>query len=384
MNTVNIKPELLRWALDRAGLKLEGLTEQFPKLHLWEKGQAMPTFRQLEAFAHKTLTPLGYFFLQAPPEEKLPIPNFRTVRDERVKGPSPNLLETIQIMQRRQTWMREFLIEQGQPSLSFVGSAKLTDKVISVADDIRSKFGITEGWANRQPSWTEALRSLRNVIGEAGILVAINGIVANNTRRALDTNEFRGFVLNDEYAPLIFVNGADAKAAQMFTLAHELGHVWLGREGVFDLRGMQPADDDVEQFCNRVAAEFLVPEQELQGCWQEALHTEEPFQTLARRFKVSPLVAARRALDLGLITKSAFFDFYNDYQEDDRRKTAGKPSGGDFYATQDVRLGRRFAHAVVRAAKEGRLLYRDAYQLTGLYGETFDRYAKALGGQVGE
>jgi Zn-dependent peptidase ImmA (M78 family) len=121
----------------------------------------------------------------------------------------------------------------------------------------------------------------------------------------------------------------------------------------------------------------------LNACWVEAARTEEPFQTLARRFKISPLVAARRALDLGLIAKADFFEFYEAYQEDERRKASQRPSGGDFYATQDVRLGRRFANAVVRAAKEGRLLYRDAYHLTGLCGETFDRYAKTLEFQIG-
>jgi Zn-dependent peptidase ImmA (M78 family) len=373
----------MRWARERSGLKADALVGRFPKYAAWERGEALPTLRQLEDLAKKTLTPLGYFFLPEPPEDKLPIPDFRTVKDEPLRRPSPNLLETVQMMQRRQGWMREFLIEQGEKPLPFMGSATLAAEPTRVAAKILEVLRRERAWASLYPTWTDALGALRTAIEQAGILVAINGVVGNNVHRKLDTDEFRGFVLVDEYAPLIFVNGADAKAAQMFTLAHELAHLWLGRGGVFNLEALQPADDDVEKFCNRVAAEFLIPARELNACWSEAAQTEEPFQALARQFKISPLVAARRALDLGLIAKAYFFEFYEAYQEDERRKASQRPSGGDFYATQDVRLGRRFANAVVRAAKEGRLLYRDAYHLTGLSGETFDRYAKALGFQIG-
>jgi hypothetical protein len=91
------------------------------------------------------------------------------------------------------------------------------------------------------------------------------------------------------------------------------------------------------------------------------------------------LVAARRALDLRLITRDRFLDFYQAYLQDERRRAATQPEGGNFYASQNLRLGRRFAEAVVRATKEGKLLYREAYQLTGLYGNAFERYSEAIG-----
>jgi Zn-dependent peptidase ImmA (M78 family) len=117
--------------------------------------------------------------------------------------------------------------------------------------------------------------------------------------------EFRGFVLVDEYAPLVFINGADGKAAQMFTLAHELAHVWFGRSAAFDLRDLQPANERTELACNSVAAEFLVPKTELQRSWPTLQQDPEPFQAIARQFKVSALVGARRALDLQLISRVA-------------------------------------------------------------------------------
>jgi Zn-dependent peptidase ImmA (M78 family) len=212
---------------------------------------------------------------------------------------------------------------------------------------------------------------------DAGILVVLSSIVGNNTRRKLDLTEFRGFVLIDEYAPLVFVNRSDGRAAQMFTLAHELAHIWIGSSAAFDLRELQPAKEETEIACNKVAAEFLVPTVELRQIWPSLRQEPEPFQAVARRFKVSELVAARRALDLELITKDEFIDFYRSYQERERH-IAKSQEGGNFYATQSLRLSRRFAETVVHAVREGTLLYRDAYRLTGLYGRTFERYAKLL------
>jgi Zn-dependent peptidase ImmA (M78 family) len=380
MSRVSVKREVLRWAMARSGLTIDDLQGRFPKAQQWDAGESGPTLRQLEAIARLTSTPLGFFFLVEPPEERLPVPYFRTLGDERPSGPSPDLLETIQVMQQRQAWMREFLIEQGEEALAFVRSVQPAEPCASVAERIRRAMGLGEGWGAELPTWTHALRALREAAEEAGILVVVNGVVGNNTHRKLHPGEFRGFVLVDEYAPLVFVNGADGKAAQMFTLAHELAHVVFGSSAAFDLREMQPADDPTEQACNRVAAEFLIPERELRGVWPSVKGDPEPFQAIARRFKVSEIVAARRALDLGLVNKTVFLDFLHAYQADERRVVAAEPKRkrGDFYPTQNLRVGRRFASAVVRAVAEGKLLYSDAYKLTGLYGRSFERYAARL------
>lgn len=378
MSRVAVSRDVLRWAVDRSGLTFDSIQRKFPKIRQWEAGESQPTLRQLESLARATLTPLGFFFLPVPPEERLPIPHFRTLDGESPSRPGPDLIHTVQTMQRRQAWMREFLAEQGQGRLPFVGSARPDESLRVVADRIRRTLEFEAGWAARQPTWTDALRILREAMNTAGILVIVNGIVGNNTHRKLDPGEFRGFVLVDEYAPLVFVNGADGKAAQMFTLAHELAHVLFGSSAAFDLRDMQPADDPTEQACNRVAAEFLVPESELRRLWPSVQSDPEPFQAIARQFKVSVLVAARRALDLDLIRKTQFLDFYRAYQEDERRVAARRPEGGDFYATQNARVGRRFASAVGRAVKEGQLLYSEAYRLTGLYGRAFDQYVASL------
>src|SRR5262245_22675610 len=374
--TVSIKPELFRWAIERSGLAPGDLSAQFADLADWQCGKKEPTLKQLESFAKRTMAPFGYLFLSAPPIERLPIPDYRTMDDRAPARPSPNLLDTLHDMQRRQNWMREYLIDRGHSELLLPRAVKGAGSAKSVAVHIREALALDPDWAEQCQSWEAALRKLRTAIEDAGIMVAASGIVGLNNRRTLDPEEFRGFVLSDPYAPLIFVNAADSKSAQMFTLAHELAHVWLGKDGLFNLVGTMPADDDLEKFCNRVAAEFLVPTDKLRRHWPEAEGTASPFKKLAGWFKVSPLVVARRALDLDLIDRPRFFAFYRQNQlEFQKGKTAKQSGGGDFYATQDVRLGRRFSLAVVQAAREGKLLYRDAYQLTGLRGQTFERYA---------
>lgn len=381
--TVFVKPDLIRWAIERSQLPVDALAKLFPKLDVWQRGEGKPTFRQLENFAKKTMTPLGYFFLDEPPDEKLPIPDFRTIGDTPIDRTSPNLLETIQVMQRRQIWMREYVIEDGQDPLDFVGSAKSARSVVSLAARIKEALGLNTDWAEIHPTWEDALRTLRNSAERIGVLVATSGIVGLNTHRQLDPEEFRGFVLCDDYVPLIFVNGADSKSAQMFTLAHELVHLWIGQGGLFNLINMMPHDDATERFCNQVAAEFLVPGHKLAVRWDDVKAKSNPFHTIARLFKVSPVVAARRALELGLIGEREFFAFYQQDQGEWRRrkeeeKAKKKKGGPNFYVVQDLRLGKRFAYAVVRAAREGRLLYREAYRLTDLKGQTFNRYAGLL------
>lgn len=377
MPKVSISPPVLSWALQRSG-KPSAIERRFPKIAEWLEGESQPTMRELEKLSKATSTPLGYFFLLKPPEERLPIPHFRTYTDEPTFRPSPDLLDAILLMERRQAWMRENLIEQGQEPLPYVRSADIVDQPARVSQEIRAVLGLVDGWAAQQSTWTSALRMLEKRMEDIGILVVVNSVVGNNTHRTLDVGEFRGFVLADEYAPLVFVNGADGRAAQMFTLAHELAHVWFGSSAAFDLRELQPSADHTEEVCNRVAAEFLVPEEDMRVAWIGIAHNPQRFQEAARRFKVSEIVAARRALDLKLITVKEFLGFYRDYLEKERQR-APVSGGGDFYLAQNLRVGRRFGESVIRAAKEGRLLYREAYQLTGLHGKAFEEYANRLG-----
>ena len=375
---VDVAPELYRWAVERSRVDARELQRKFPKLAAWQAGEVSPTFKQLERFATATKAPVGYFFLPEPPEERLPVADFRAVADASRTSPSPDLLDTLYMMQRRQAWLREDLVDAEADPLPFVGSARLADAPGAVGREMRRALGFGDGWASEVRSWQDAVSELRRAVERLGVMAVINGVVGNNTHRQLDVAEFRGFALPDPYAPLIFVNGADAKSAQMFTLAHELAHIWLGEEGLSGFEFLLPVGTDVEEWCNQAAAEFLAPALEVRARWEETKRAASPYEALARAFKVSPVVAARRALDLGLISRTEFFDLYRDYVGRERGSGAAS-GGGEFYNNQNTRVGELFATHVLRAAMEGRIGFKEAYDLTGLRGGTFQKYARRLG-----
>lgn len=379
MQTVSINPGIIQWGIDRSGLSDQILLKKFPKLKAWLSGETSPTFNQLMELAKKLKLPVGYFFLTEPPEEKLPIPFYRTDKNNLAINPSPELIDTLFAMHRRMLWLREYLLETDQDKLDCIGIAKFTDPVESVAESIRRYLGLSEDWAQAHPTWESALKDLFKHADAVGINVVANGIVGNNTHRILNPREFRGFVIVDDYAPILFVNNADAKAAQMFTIAHELAHIWYGGSAIFDLEQLQPADDELEIACNKVAAEFLVPSKSLREAWKLVPKGSNVFQILARKYKVSEVVIARRLLDLNLINKKRFFEFYDAYQiEFDQRSRDA--AGGDFYSSQAMRVGHTFMKAVVNALSDGSLQHIDAFRLTSLYGKTFDGFAnKVLG-----
>ena len=383
---ITLQPKLLRWARERAGLdtaELAGKLKVKPERVLdWECSGRI-SIAQADALAKRTYTPLGFLYLSKPPDESLPIVDFRTVGDGPLEQPSPDLIETVFAMQRRQEWMRdELIIEYETPALSFVGKFTPTEDPGIVADSMREVLAVKRDWAAENPNWESAMHFLQERIESVGVLLVINGVVGNNTHRKLDPEEFQGFVLSDEYAPLIFVNNADYKSAQMFTMAHELAHIFIGESGLSSFEYLQPSDHAVEQFCNQTAAEFLVPEQSLRTYWPEVSHMADPYTQAARQFKVSSIVVARRTLDLSLISRDAFFEFYSGYQGHEWRSAQKSQEGSNFWNTQKWRIGTRFAAAVVRAVREDRLTYKEAYSLTGLRGDAFEKMQEMMGIEI--
>lgn len=380
MNRVPVNPELITWARERAGRELLELTGRFPRLAEWESGEVQPTLRQLEGFARAVHVPVGYLFLQAPPVELLPIPDFRTLGDRDVARPSPNLLDTLYLCQQRQEWYRDHARLHGLEPVAFVGSAQAGSDVVEVADRVREALGLSVAERQRLPSWTEALRQLVARAEEAGVLVMASSIVGSNSHRKLDAAEFRGFALVDDLAPLVFINAADSKAAQMFTLAHELAHLWLGESGVSDVEAGRLPDQDVERWCNRVAAEVLMPLERLHEAHQPGVSVLDEIQRLARQFKVSTLVALRRLFDGGLIDQGTLWECYRQELDRIRALDRGGSGGGDFYRTLGARTGKRFARAVMSSTLEGQTLFQDAFRMLGVRKtSTFYEAARAMG-----
>lgn len=360
---------MIPWAITRAGYEIPAFLEANPRVQKWLDGDKNPTERQLEAFSKKVFLPFGYLFLSEPPTEKLPIPYFRSNGDK-VDKVSINIYDTILLLQQRQDWLKDYLKDNDFDDLPFVGRYKGSFDVEAIVNNIRKVLDLPENWATEFSTWEDALNHLVETIETAGIITVFNGVVENNTKRKIPVEECRGFVLVDDLAPFMFINNGDFKSAQMFTIVHELAHIWTGHSAGFDFRKLLPADDPIEKLCDQVAAEFLVPETSFNEAWSKSNSTKP----LARQFKVSEIVIARRALDTGKWSKSRFFEFYNEYKSREFAKKDRQSSGGDFFATTRKRLSVTFAAHINQALKAGKLLYRDAYKLTSLKGDTFEKF----------
>ncbi len=378
MIRVDVQPRLLHWACERAGFGLDALTDRIPQLPSWESGETKPTLKQLEKFARIVHAPIGYLFLVEPPEEDVPIPDFRTVGNTHIDHPSPDLLETIYICQQRQEWYRDYARSIGETPCPFIGASHVGEDIPVVASQIRQALGFDVAARRRMRTWEEALRQFTEQADELGVLVMVNGVVGSNNYRKLDPEEFRGFALADGLAPLIFINGADSKSAQMFTLAHELVHLWIGETGLSDIEPVCSPSNRTEKWCNQVAAEILVPLDALRREYDPSESLEGALRRLAKCFKVSTLVILRRIYDAGHLSQNELWAAYR--VELARIRDVPKGTGGNFYWTQAARVSKRFASALVGSTLEGQTLHRDAFRLLG-----FSKYAtfQELGHRLG-
>jgi Zn-dependent peptidase ImmA (M78 family) len=358
-----VNPILLRWARERAILRAPTLARRFPRLDSWERGETLPTLPQLESFAKATHTPIGYFFLPEPPVERVPIPDFRTIANKGVVRPSPDLLDTLYLCQQRQDWYRDFARSTGETPLAFVGSVPVGEDVVKAAALIRHALSFDLDERRDLSTWTDALRRFIEQADAAGVLVMVSGVVGSNNRRKLDPEEFRGFALADNLAPLVFINGSDTKAAQMFTLAHELVHIWLGQSALSDAGPASIPAHRVERWCNQVAAELLVPLEVLRAEYDGEANLPTEMKRLAKRFKVSTLVVLRRLHDAGKLSQAVYRAAYE--EELATLLQAPRSKGGDFYLTLAARASKRFARALVVSTLEGRSTFTEAFRLLG-------------------
>jgi Zn-dependent peptidase ImmA (M78 family) len=383
-----VNPQIIQWAMEWNGLKVEDLQKAFPKLAQWLDGTHEPTFKQLEKFAIKTHTIVPYFYMQTIPDVRLQIADFRRINPEEVNIPSPELFDTIDELLNRQAWLRDYFVDEGSDKLDwvgrFAGKPVLPDTMV-VTDYLHGLLGLDKHWASRREinSVDEAWRTMRKAIESLRVAICVSGYAGANTMRAFRVNEFRGFALSDEYAPVVFVNGVDAKTAQIFTLVHEMVHLLFFQTGVsspFDLE--TPIDDktDIEKYCDQIAADFLVPAEEFTALWSLAENNEDALRMSRKQFKVSTIVILRRALDLGLISKQVFWSLYEEYSANkDGSSKPRESGGGDYYKNQGTKLGTVFTEAVYTALKAGDLQFSEAYKMTGLRGKNLDRYYEKLG-----
>ena len=376
---VNIQPTILDWVYKQIDVDQVGV-DLMEKISQWIAGTKTPTFGQVQALSRKSRIPLGYFFLSTPPEEDLSLLEFRTVDSLELVNPSRDLIDTMNEMSEIQDWMKAYRQEQGYGESLIVGSGKTIGDPMQLASKIREFLEIDIDWQTDLNDTRDAFNYIRDKAEECGIVVMVNGIVGNNTHRPLKINEFRAFAIADKIAPLIFINGVDSLGAKLFSLLHEIAHIAIGKNDLFNDRHGESVHP-LEIICNKVAAEILVPRERFLKKWEESEgDPEEIINALAKQFLCSTTVIARQALECGKIQRDLYKTIANraieSYIEDKEKRS----SGGDYYNTKESKLDKVFVRAICESINSGRLSYTEAYRLTNTSRKTFDKIARDLGG----
>lgn len=365
-----INHKIIPWAYNRAGIAPDLLASRMKikadKFREWETGESRPTFKQARKLAKLLHIPFGYLFLTEEPDDSVPVSDFRTIGSRAAREPSADLKDLLNDLMLKQSWYREYILEHIGDPVSVIGNFTAGSPAQAIADDIKYKLKLTIEDRKQARNAKAFYNLLVERIEHFNILVMKSGIVGSNTHRPLDVNEFRGITIYDEYAPLIFINGRDAEAAQIFTLIHELAHLWIGGGGISNPSLTTRKDmlsTSTERLCNSVAAEVLVPHEELQRKWDAGKSLEEITAAFGKLFRVSQVVVARRAYDINLITWEEYYFFYKTQEKMWNRPKRG---GGNSYNTIPVRNSRTFTNAVIQHARSNRILLRDAGILLGV------------------
>lgn len=381
MTAAMITPSVLSWARKREGLSQQEVADflnvKAEAVQDWELGDAKPTLRQAANLARRLRIPLGYLFLNEPPALGPPLPDLRTVHGRDRFIISPDLREVINSCIIRQEWYREHLIAEGLQPLPFVGKFKESSSFVDVAKDITATLSALR--FPRKGSHDRYRRDLTHGIEDLGVSVLRSTYVGSHTKRPLSVDEFRGFAIVDDIAPLIFVNGRDATSAQIFTMIHELAHIWVGAAGISDLEAGSPSRYPIEMLCNSVAAEVLVPKAELARQWKTKGHPAGNIARLATYFKVSELVVLRRARELEHVTAEFFAEYYKAIRNRKAAKEARSSSGPHPYRTIPARIGEHVSTAILVEALSGRLPVREAADMLHVKPPALPKVAEEVG-----
>ncbi len=370
--TAYINREVLRWAIQRAANHIDTEVEE-----QWLDTEKYPTIRQAQTIAKRLSIPFGFLFLSESPVEELPIPDLRTRDDLALVVPSLNLRDQLEWVTSKQRWFADLRRREGGETLSFVASANFRQTTSEVADAIEDELKLT-AIRIQATSWTDYMRLLVRRAETKEILVMRSGVVAMNNRRHLDTNEFQGFAIADSMAPLIFINTNDYITASIFTYAHELAHIWLGESGITLSEEEGDTDGlDVEQFCNQVAAQLLVPEDQFDDAWMPQQPVDAQIDQLVRRFRVSSIVILRRALDTERISQNEFIA----QLEIERQNMVPRPKGKGGSGINNIlaRNGQLLVREAVVGALEGRIGFAEAGDAIGVKVQTVKNLADSLG-----
>ncbi len=342
-----VNPKILTWARERSGLTVAAVADAFRQdatvIQSWESGEAGPSYAQLEKLAYQLYKrPVAVFFFPEPPAEVDPEQAFRTLPESVAGELAPDTRHKIREARAYQLASADLAhgVNPAPRHILREQSLSLGEDAAAAAARIRDYLGITTKTQRLEWRTTEdALRGWRHGVEEVGILVF---------KDSFKQRDVSGFALFDLAFPVIMINNSTAVTRQIFTLFHELAHLLLGENGVTttDLMTESKSEDAVrriEIFCNRFAAELLLPSPDLRQVVQRDGLTDGMVAETSRQFKVSRETVTRRLMDMGLVSQEAYLeraDQWNAEFQAVRKET----SGGNYYNTQATYLSDTYAN----------------------------------------
>ncbi len=286
------------------------------------------------------------------------MPELRTKSGTPPLKPSPDFLDVLYDALRKQEWYHEHLASEEADPIPFVGRFNIQTPVADVARDIRRTLHLDELWQRRGLNMEAFSRELVSRAEANGIVVMRNSVVGNNTRRHLDPDEFQGFAISDDLAPLVFINQNDYRSAQIFTFAHELAHIWMGLSGVSRLEYFAKPEQqphDYERVTDAIAAETLAPADSFSLRWDMTLGTDTQLSKLSSFYHVSRFVILRRAYELNKVTLEVFREQYAELRRNILSKKKGGGGGGGGYGSIFSRNSNTVTTTVLYSLLEGRV-----------------------------
>lgn len=393
---------MLKWARDEAGLKppevatlsnIKGIKargfvpEITPamRIQMWEKGEETPSFDQLESLAKAYRRPLLTFYLKEPPKKSSQLKDFRTVGNNapvlRLKTPIFSaLVRQSELLQRN---LRD-LVQQDEieHALDFVSSIKLETPQVDAVQMIREKLNFSFVDQCNVANSDKLFSVIRERIENLGVYVVLKGNLGSY-HTDLDSCIFRGLALSDTYAPLIVINPNDTKSARLFSLLHEFCHILFGKNSISNWGSLNidnRSSEEIENYCDSIAAEFLVPKDTLVEYWfryTKGNTKDVVINKLARRFKVSEIVVARRLLDNNFIQKKEYWDFYdrsiNDFFAHKKALKNKKARSGPPYGKMKLyEFGNKTISTIGKAISKNRISEVKATRILGIRARNYD------------
>ncbi len=369
---IKISPETLVWATERRGYTTDSLFDVYPKALDWIREESLPTVNQLESFAKKIHVPFGFLFLKKPPTEKIPITFYRS-NGVIVESPPLEIKDLVNSIKSKQEWLRDYFVDNNYESLSFVGDLKDFSKikVEEGAEIIRRALSINKKWF-KETNKSGVFRYWIDKIESNRVFIISTGFVKNN-KRPIDVEVCKGFTLVDDMCPFIYINTNNLGGGRIFTLIHELVHVFVGNSIGVSYEPIHPSSQPLENFCDQIASELLVPKRDFELIWNSIFGSfTEKFTRIANIFHISKLVIAKKALDSKYIELADFWNFYNQYT----KTPYSKSKTGNYWNSKPYEVSRKFFSFVDIALNQGKILPSNAYRLTNMKSKTYDNFKK--------